>query len=187
MSNAEEILVELAEINFRGAAFLLAYGTTWMVCAVLWRTIRAEYATLATLFQGMFALPVALGVSAGLGMFDERPGGAVITQLGVLVSMSQLLVLPLLIVLAVRGRHTLVPLVFSLAGAIHFVPYAWLYQSVLYIVMPVVLAVGLAIIYGTNRAARHGDLMSSVAAGRVCALTGATLLVTGGFAVVAPF
>lgn len=154
---------------------------------MLWRTLRSEHATLATLFQGMFALPVAVGVSAGLGMFEERPGGAVITQLGVLISMSQLLVLPLLIVLAVRGRHTLVPLVFSLAGAIHFVPYAWLYQSVLYLVMPVVLALGLAIIYGTDRTARHGELLGRVAAGRVCALTGVTLLVTGGLAVVAPF
>lgn len=186
MSDVEAVLIELAEINHRGAAFLLAYGTTWLVCAVLWRVVAPRYAALVTLFQGMVALPVALGASAWLGMFDARPGGAVITQLGILISMSQLLVLPLLIVLAARGRHTVVPLLFSLAGAIHFVPYAWLYQSLLYILMPVVLAVGLAVALGTDHGGRDAELMSAAGAGRVCALTGVALLATGVVAVIAP-
>ncbi|MCC2322266.1 DUF7010 family protein [Cellulomonas xiejunii] len=187
MSDVEELLVELAEVNHRGAVFLLAYGTTWLVCAVLWRTLRSDRAAMATLFQGMVALPVALVVSAGLGMFDERPGGEAITQLGILISMSQLLVLPLLIVLFARGRYTVVPLVFSVAGAIHFLPYAWLYQSGLYILMPIVIAVGLAITYGTDRVVGEGELMSASGAGRVCALTGAALVAAGCVAVVAPF
>lgn len=185
MTALDGTLAELADVNYRGAAFLLAYGATWLVCAVLWRTLRPEHATVATLFQGMVALPAALGVSVGLGMFEERPGGELITQLGVLISMSQLLVLPLLVVLAVKGRHSMVPLLFSLAGAIHFVPYAWLYQSALYLVMPVVLAAGLAVLYGTDRSAEEDELMSTAGAGRVCALTGAALLLTGGLAVMA--
>lgn len=186
MTGVEEVLLELAQSNYRGAVFLLAYGTTWLVCAALWRITKPKYAVLATLFQGMVALPVALGVSAWLGMFEARPGAETITQLGVLISVSQLLVLPLLIVLTVRGRYTMVPLLFSLAGAVHFVPYAWLYQSLLYILLPIVLAVGLAVLYGTDRAAADGDSMSAAAAGRVCALTGAALLVTGGLAIAAP-
>lgn len=185
MSDIEVALRELAAVNHRGATFLLAYGITWSVCAVLWRTIKPVHATWATLFQGMVALPVALGVSTWLGMFEARPGGEALAQLGVLIAMSQLLVLPLLIVLTARRRYTSVPLFFSLAGAIHFVPYAWLYQSVLYVALPVVLAVGLAIIYGRDRAVRDSDLLSDVGAARVCALTGAALLVTGGVAVVA--
>lgn len=186
MSDLDEVLTELAEVNHRGAVFLLAYGTTWLVCAALWRTVGARPAALATLFQGMVALPVALGAAAGLGMLAARPGGGSIAQLGLLISMSQLLVLPLLVVLTARGRHSMVPLVFSLAGAVHFVPFAWLYQSLLYIVMPVILAVGLAAVYGTDEAVREGEALSATGAGRVCALTGATLLVTGALAILAP-
>lgn len=186
MSGVEEVLVDLAQSNYRGAAFLFAYGTTWLVCAALWRITEPRWAVLATLFQGMVALPVAPGVSAWLGMFEARPGSEAITQLGVLISMSQLLVLPLLIVLTVRGRYTMVPLLFSLAGAVHFMPYAWLYQSLLYILLPIALAIGLAALYGSDRAARDEDLMSPAGAGRVCALTGLALLVTGGLAIAAP-
>lgn len=186
MSDLEEVLTQLAEVNHRGAVFLLAYGTTWLVCAALWRAVGARQAALATLLQGTVAPPVALGAAAWLGMLGARPGGEPLAQLGLLISMSQLLVLPLLVVLSARGRHTMVPLVFSLAGAVHFVPFAWLYQSLLYILMPVVLAVGLAALYGTDRAVREGEALSATGAGRVCALTGAALLVTGALAVLAP-
>ncbi|GAA4883462.1 hypothetical protein GCM10025788_24110 [Serinicoccus chungangensis] len=186
MSGLEEALVDLARSNYSGAVFLLAYGTTWLACAALWRATEPKWAVTATLFQGMVALPVALGISAWLGMFETRPGGELITQLGILISVSQLLVLPLLIVLTVRGRYTLVPLLFSLAGAVHFVPYAWLYQSLLYILLPIVLALGLAVIYGTDRPTADGDDMSTTGAGRVCALTGVALLLTGGLAIAAP-
>lgn len=183
MPDIEEALIELARTNYRGAVFLLAYGTTWLICAFLWRTVSPRHATWATLFQGMVALPVALATSAWLGVFEDRPGGEALAQLGILISMSQLLVLPLLVVLTARGRHTLVPLVFSLAGAVHFVPFAWLYQSALYIAMPVVLAVGLAVIYGTDREVRAHPSRTGSAHRFVCALTGAALLVTGAIAV----
>lgn len=179
MPGLEETLAELSRINRSGAAFLLAYGATWLICAVLWRTVSPKHATWATLFQGMVALPVALGVSAWLGMLDARPGGEALAQLGVVLSVSQLVVLPLLIVLTAKGRYSAVPLVFSIAGAVHFVPFAWLYQSWLYLAMPVVLAIGLAVVYGTDRAVDTPALMSDTAAGKVCALTGGALLLTG--------
>ena len=93
MSGLEEALVDLARSNYSGAVFLLAYGTTWLACAALWRATEPKWAVTATLFQGMVALPVALGISAWLGMFETRPGGELITQLGILISVSQLLVL----------------------------------------------------------------------------------------------
>ncbi|PWD51192.1 hypothetical protein C8046_11575 [Serinibacter arcticus] len=184
MEDLGSALAELADANYSGAPFLGAYGVTWLVCALLWHTRTPRVAAFATLFQGTVALPVALGISAALGMFDERPGGPLLAQLGVLVSMSQLLVLPLLIVLVTQRRYTAVPLVFAITAAIHFVPYAWLYQSVLYLVMPVVVAVGLAIVAGIDRDPERDDVLSASGAGRVCALTGVALLATGVAAVV---
>lgn len=123
----------------------------------------------------MVALPIALGVSAALGMFDDRPGGEMITQLSMLVAMSQLLILPLLIVLHAKKNYTAIPLLFALAGAIHFVPYAWLYQTPVYVIMSVALAVALAIVYGLDKP-KPGQLISRSAASMICSLTGGLLL-----------
>lgn len=183
MTTLPDVLTRLAETNYRGAAFLLAYGVTWMICGVAWRRLRPRLATFVTLFQGMVALPAALGASAMLGMFDRRPDEAMITQLGVLVAMSQLLVLPLLIVLTAKGFYTLVPLCFAASSAIHFVPYAWLYQTPLYIVMPVALAIGLAAVTAMSVSADRSEVLSTDGASRVCYLTGLILLLTGGSAI----
>lgn len=178
MIDLPNTLDELANQNYSGVVFLASYGFTWLACALLWRLISPQKAALATLFQGMLALPIALGVSASLGMFDSRPGGEIITQLSVLVAMSQLLVLPLLIVLHAKKRYTAIPLLFALAGAIHFVPYAWLYQSPVYVIMSAVLAVALAVVYGTDKP-QMGELMSVRAASITCGLVGCVLLVSG--------
>lgn len=170
-------LNQLAELNYSGAVFLVAYGLTWLACALLWRHISPKNAALVTLFQGMVALPIALGVSAALGMFDDRPGGEMITQLSMLVAMSQLLILPLLIVLHAKKNYTAIPLLFALAGAIHFVPYAWLYQTPIYVIMSVVLAVALTVVYSVDKP-KTGQLMSPQAASLVCGVTGGLLLTT---------
>lgn len=181
MPELESYLTDLARTNLSGAVFLFSFGVTWLVCGLLWYRLTPRTAALITLFQGMVALPVALSLSAGLGMFDERPGGALMTQLSLVVAMSQLLVLPLLIVLHARRNYAAIPLIFSLAGAVHFVPYAWLYQTPAYLVMSAVLALGLAVLYGidpTDREQENG-LISARGAGRVCVLTGAVLVATG--------
>lgn len=183
MTTLPDVLTRLADTNYRGAVFLLAYGVTWVLCGVAWQRLRPRTSTFVTLFQGMLALPVALGASAVLGMFDRSPGEAMITQLGVLIAMSQLLVLPLLIVLTAKQFYTLVPLCFAASSAIHFVPYAWLYQTPLYIVMPVVLAIGLAVVAATSMSTDRSDILSTVGASRVCFLTGLLLLITGGAAI----
>lgn len=179
MTELTQTLRELANHNYSGAPFLGAYGLTWLVCALAWRKFNMKVAAFVTLFQGMVALPIALGVSASLGMFVDRPGMESITQLSILISMSQLLVLPLLIVFTKKENFTAVPLIFSLAGAIHFIPYAWLYQTPIYIVMPTVLAVALAVLYAMDKDKPKGQLMSRRSAGFVCAVTGMLLLLTG--------
>ncbi|WP_022870354.1 DUF7010 family protein [Yaniella halotolerans] len=71
-----ESLRLLAEQNISGVAFLLAYGGTWLVCGVLWQRISMQVAAYATLFQGLVALPIALGASYVIGALgSERPVG----------------------------------------------------------------------------------------------------------------
>jgi hypothetical protein len=167
----ESLLLELAEINYFGAPFLVAYGITWLICGVLWQKLKPAHAALGTLFQGMVALPFALLLMALIGAFQNRPEIGLLNDLVIIIAMSQLLALPLLIQIFRKEDYSLIPFVFSAAGAVHFLMYAWLYQSAAYIVMPILIAIVLAITYE----------QTEKAAARACFGTGILLLTTAIF------
>jgi len=167
-------LSRLAEQNIFGLAFLTAYGLTWLACGIIWTRATERVAAYATLFQGLVAFPIALGLSALIGAIGQaRPVPAEITQLSVLIGTSQLLGLPLLIYLVVKRHYALVPFVFATITAIHFVLYAWLYQTPLYIVMAGLIALGTTTVMLTVP-----DAQTKAGPIRVCLLTGGLLLAT---------
>ena len=169
-----ESLELLAEQNMSGLAFLTAYGVTWLVCGVLWQRASERVAVFATLFQGMVALPAALGLSALIGAIgQDRPVADEITQLSVLIGTSQLLGLPFLIYLIVTQQYTLVPFAFAAITSMHFVLYSWLYQTPIYIVMAVLISLGTTTVMVTAR-----DAVRQVGPARVSFLTGGLLLMT---------
>lgn len=169
-----ESLQLLAEQTLSGLAFLTAYGVTWVVCGVLWQRAPARVAAYATLFQGLVALPAALGLSAAIGAIgQERPVPDEITQLSVLIGTSQLLGLPFLIYLVVKQRYALVPFAFAAITSMHFVLYTWLYQTPVYIVMAALIALGTAAVM---LAAPEDERPAEPA--RVSFLTGGVLLAT---------
>ena len=170
-----ESLQLLAEQNISGVAFLLAYGATWLVCGVLWQRVAMRVAAYATLFQGLVALPVALGVSFLIGAVgSERPVADEITQLSVLIGMSQVLGLPLLIYLVVKRQFVVMPFVFAVITAMHFVLYSWLYQTPIYIAMAMLISVGTMITMLTAP-----DSTPRAGPARVSFLTGGVLAATG--------
>lgn len=173
-----ENLEQLAQVNLSGAPFLFAYGMTWMICGLLWKKVKASHASLATLFQGMIALPVALLLMNVIGAFEKRPAVEELNSLTIIISMSQLLVLPLLIVMFTKKQFTLIPFVFSVAGAIHFLMYTWLYQTYTYTIMAVLIAIVLAVIY--DKGVKEEGLTSTSAA-QACLSTGIILLLTAGY------
>ncbi|KIL43235.1 DUF7010 family protein [Jeotgalibacillus campisalis] len=169
----EDLLKELARTNLSGAPFLFAYGITWIICGVVWVKSRASVAAIATLFQGMVALPVALFIMYLMGAFANRPDTGELDSLVIIIAMSQLLSLPLLIVMFRKQHYSLIPYVFSTVGAVHFVMYTWLYQTISYIVMPVIIVTAISVIYFL-----HSDKkgLSASGASKVCLVTGITLL-----------
>lgn len=173
----EQYLQSLAEINVFGAPFLFSYGVTWLICGILWKRMKSSQAAIATLFQGMFALPVALFISFQLGALENRPQSEILNHLSILIAMSQLLVLPLLIAMYQKKHYTLIPFVFSGAGAVHFILYTWLYQTPSYIVMALLIALALAIVYGTDQE-KPGEMITKGGAAKACLFTGITLLGT---------
>lgn len=171
------ILNQLAKLNYYGAPFLISYGVTWSICGFLWKNLSNKFAAYATLFQGLVALPFALGVSYFIGSFNARPGGEIISQLSVLISMSQLLVLPILIVFHIRKQYTILPFIFSISSSIHFIFYSWLYQTYFYIIMSVVIAFGSSILYYLS--VKEGESFPTKnSASKLCFLTSFSLFIT---------
>lgn len=167
------LLEELARINLSGAPFLVAYGATWLICGYLWKTLSPKMASLATLFQGTVALPVALIILYFIDAFAKRPETSDLDGLVILNAMSQLLALPLLIILFHKKHYSLIPVVFTLVGAVHFLMYTWLYQTVSYTVMAIAIALATSVVYYY-----HSDeqKLTTEGAAKVCSLTGAFLL-----------
>lgn len=169
MADLERDLAALAEATHHGFGFLTAYGLTWVVAGVLWRTAGPRVGAYAALFQGMVALPVALGLTA-LAATAERPDNPLLTSLSIALSMGQLLMLPLAIILIIAGRLDVAVAALAATTAAHFVPYAWLYQTPVYIVIGVLIGVGTAVLV------RRGLDRDRTSGGGVCLLTGGVLL-----------
>lgn len=169
MDDVDSYLQALATVNHRGFGFLAAYGTTWLVSAVLWRVLGTKVGSYAALFQGMVALPLALGLTA-LSATGARPQNPTLDQLAFYLSMGQLLVLPLAIVLIVRRQQLLAVAALATTTAVHFVPYSWLYGTPVYVVMGALVAVLVAVVVGRSTKGEQD------AGAQICAGTGVLLL-----------
>ena len=172
------ILESLAELIQYGVAFLMSFGVTWFACGVFWQKTTENTAGYATLFQGLVALPAALLISYFMGALTERPGGDIFTQLVMTIAMSQMLILPLIIVMQAKKQHTFIPFVFSASLTIHFVLYFWLYQTWIYIAMSVAIAAGGAVIYAMGQSENKTSPTGKSAAA-CCYFTGAVLMAAG--------
>ncbi|KAB7739574.1 hypothetical protein GA707_20225 [Nostocoides sp. F2B08] len=169
--DVQEYLRELAQVNRNGFGFLLAYGSTWLAAAVLGWRFGERVGTYAALFQGMVGLPLGLLLTAAAAD-GPRPQDASLNSLSIYLSMGQLLILPLVIVLVTLERYTVAVAALAVTLAVHFVPYSWLYSTPIYIVVAAVVAVGTAVLI-----ARKGP--DRATGGRICALTGAALILGG--------
>lgn len=182
-----ESLHDLAMLNVYGISFLVAYGTTWVICGLLWLRVTPRLAALCTLFQGMVALPAALGLSFAIGALgNDRPVDEAITELSIYIAMSQLLGLPVLVYLYIREHYALVPYVFAAVCSMHFMLYSWLYQTPVYVAMAVVISVGATVVMlaggKTTRerlAARTSFLTGAAMIGTVVVLLGVYVTVRG--------
>lgn len=137
--------IELARDEVRahsagGAPFLMAYGTTFLITAVLSLFIPIETAGLVAMFQGGAALPAAFWLERRMGsrrMSANNPLRSLSAQL----AMSQAVALPALIIVY-NVKPVMLPLLLAAFGGMHFVPYAWLQRSRIYMALGGALAVG---------------------------------------------
>lgn len=151
--DVNDYLTQLAAANHHGFGFLVAYGTTWLVAAVLGWRLGARVGAWAALFQGMVGLPLGLALTA-VAAQGARPEDQTLNALSVYLGSGQLLVLPLAVALVRARRHLLAVVVLAVVLAVHLVPYSWLYGTAAYLVVAVVVAVGTAVVVARSHRAR---------------------------------
>ncbi|WP_256838187.1 DUF7010 family protein [Ornithinimicrobium faecis] len=171
-TDVQDYLEVLAEVNHNGFGFLVAFGLTWLVAGGIWLRFGEKAGAYAALFQGTAGVPLGLLLTS-LTATAGRPDDPSMNALSIYLGAGQLLVLPLAIVLIVQHRYLAVAAVMALVLAVHFVPYAWLYGTPVYLAAAAVVAVLTATVVAIDlsRERSHGALL--------CVGTGATLLLGG--------
>jgi hypothetical protein len=144
-------LDEVSASSAGGAPFLWAYGTTFLVTAVLSFFLPRPTVALVAMFQGALALPVAIWLERRMGwqrMARDNPLKSLSAQL----AMSQTLGLPALIVVYSLEPGAIPVTLASFAG-MHFIAYTWLHRTRIYAVLGCTLslvAFAMQIVLGTK-------------------------------------
>lgn len=123
-----------------GAPFLIAYGATIFITAILYYFLPLETVALIAIFQGNVALPLAFWLERRLAakrMDINNP----LKQLSIQIAMTQVVALPA-VILVYNLYPVAVPATLAAIGGGHFLPYAWLHRNPIYFVLGVVLSVG---------------------------------------------
>ena len=131
---------EVSQSSAGGAAFLICFGASLLVCAMLSFFLPVRQAALAVMFQGGVALPCAFLLERRMAwgpMAKDNP----LNVLSVQLAMSQIVAFPIVIAMF-DLRPGAVPLAMASIAGGHFLPYAWLQRTNVYIWLGVVVSAG---------------------------------------------
>ena len=98
--------------------------------------------------------------------------------LSIHLASGQLVMLPVAGLLIARRRYLFSTVLMAVVVAVHFAPYSWLYGTLLYAVVAVVIGLGTAVLLGRQGAVEHADegAHARSTGARVCALVGTAML-----------
>lgn len=139
-SDLTRALDEVSASSAGGSPFLIAYGATFLITGILAFFLPRNITALIAMFQGGLALPVAFWLERRMGtrrMTKENPLNALSAQM----AMSQTFGIPALIVVYSLNPGA-IPVVLAGLGGVHFIPYAWLHRTRLYLLLGGAVAVG---------------------------------------------
>ncbi len=135
-----QAFIEVSASSAGGTPFLIAYGTTFLITGTISFALPAETVALVAMFQGGVALPTAFWLERQIGwerLSTENP----LRALSTLLAFSQALAIPALIVVFNLNPRA-VPVILAGLGGVHFLPYAWLHRTRLYVVLALIVSLG---------------------------------------------
>jgi hypothetical protein len=151
MKDFKSALDNVSASSAGGAPFLIAYGTTFLITAILSYFLPRSTVALIAMFQGGLALPVSFLLERRMA-FRPRDRQNPLNELSGQIAMSQAFGLPALIV-AYSLDPGAIPVVLASLGGVHFFPYAWLHRTRAYMALGGIIAVGafvLQIVFGAD-------------------------------------
>jgi hypothetical protein len=151
MNDLKQAFNEVSASSAGGAPFLIAYGTTFLITAVLSFFLPRQTIALIAMFQGGVALPAAFWLERRMGSQRMSPDNP-LRSLSAQMAMSQALGLPLLILVYSLNPGG-IPLALASLGGVHFLPYSWLHRTRIYALFAVAVSIGaflIQIILGTS-------------------------------------
>ncbi len=135
----EQALDDVTRSSGGGIAFLIAYGLTLLIAGILAFSLSTEAAALVIIFQGGVALPLAFMLERVLGFKAMAPDNP-LRPLSVQLAMTQIVALPAVII-TYQLNAAYVPAVLAAIAGGHFLPYAWLHRTNLYIGLSVLVSI----------------------------------------------
>jgi hypothetical protein len=131
---------EVSSGSAGGAPFLIAFGATILLTAVAALSLSVKTAALVLLFQGNVALPAAFWLERRMGwrqMAADNP----LRTLSIQLAMSQILGIPAVVIVYAVAPWAVPGALAAIAGA-HFLPYAWLQRSPIYMWLAIAVSIG---------------------------------------------
>lgn len=134
-----------------GFTFLLAFGVTWIAAAAVSFAVPTEVAAWVYLLQAFVGMPAAFGLQRALGYPRASPDNP-LGPLAVQLVFIQPVAFPAFL-LMLEIEPAFVPVAFAAVLGAHFLPFAWIHRTPVYVVLGIVVsagAYGLAITLGAR-------------------------------------
>lgn len=140
VTDVNEARDEIVRSSAAGAPFLFAFGATILLTGLAAFLLPTRTAALILLFQGNAALPLAFWLERRLGRGKMSPDNP-LKSLSIQLAMSQIAAFPVIVLAFALAPWSVGAAVGAVAGG-HFVPYAWLQRTKIYIVTGTIVSVG---------------------------------------------
>lgn len=140
MTDLEDARREVSASSAGGAPFLISFGATLLLCAIAAFFLPRRTAALAVMFQGGLALPAAFLLERRMGwgaMAKDNP----LRSLSIQFAMSQIVAFPIVVAMFSLNPGGVPLAMASIAGG-HFLPYAWLQRTNVYVWLAVAVSAG---------------------------------------------
>ena len=140
MTDLDTARNDVSAASAGGAPFLITFGATLLVCALVSFVVPRSTAALLVMFQGGLALPAAFLLERRMGTKTMATGNP-LRPLSIQLAMSQIVALPVVIAVFSLSPGAVPLAMASIAGG-HFLPYAWLQRTAVYGVLGVAVSIG---------------------------------------------
>lgn len=130
---------DVIEATHKGFAFLITNGVAWLIAGILALRWPVQRTATFLMLMGFVTVPLALALRHGLGFPPYSPENP-LNQLGLSIAFVPAVAIPAAFIAYVKHPIYLPSVMAAVVGG-HFLPYSWLYQTYVYLVLGIAVSV----------------------------------------------